>query len=81
MKKTIHLQYFAILREQAGLANETLITEAPDAEALYCELAARHGFTLDTSRIRVACDGQYRSMNTALTDQMRLTFIPPVAGG
>lgn len=81
MKKTIHLQYFAILREEADRATETLITEAPDAEALYRELTARHRFTLDTSQIRVACDGQYRSMDTALTDQMRLTFIPPVAGG
>jgi len=81
MTKTIHLQYFAILREQAGRANESLITEASDAEALYRELAAKYSFTLDTSQIRVACDGQYRSMDTALTDQMRLTFIPPVAGG
>lgn len=81
MKQTIHVQYFAILREQAGCANETLGTLAPDAEALYREIAARHHFTLDVSQIRVARDSQYQSMKMPLIDGMRLTFIPPVAGG
>lgn len=81
MKTTIHLQYFAVLREQAGCTEETVSTEAPDAAALYGEVAARHGFTLHPSQIRVACDNQYQPMNTPLADGMHLTFIPPVAGG
>ena len=80
-KKQIHLQYFAILREQAQCSNETVVTEAPDAGALYIELAARHGFSLDRTHIRVACDNKYQGMDTPLIDGMRLTFIPPVAGG
>jgi len=81
MKKSIHVQYFAILREQAGCTRETLETLAPDAEALYQEIAARHQFTLDASQVRVARDSQYQSMKMPLIDGMRLTFIPPVAGG
>jgi len=81
VKKTIHLQYFAILREQAGTPRETLTTEATDAAALYREVTARHGFTLDAAQIRVAIDNEYQSMDAPLTDGMLLTFIPPVAGG
>lgn len=81
MKKTIHLQYFAILREQAGCSSETLTTEAPDAATLYRELATKHGFTLDSSQIRVASDHEYQPMDLPLAEGMRLTFIPPVAGG
>lgn len=81
MKKKIHLQYFALLREQAGRTEETVETEATDAAALYEELAARHGFTLNSTHIRVACDNTYQPLDTPLTDGMRLTFIPPVAGG
>ncbi len=81
MKKTIHLQYFAILREQAGCSNETVETEAADAGALYSELAERHGFTLDRLQIQMASGDVYRDQDLELEDGMRLTFIPPVAGG
>ena len=44
--KTVHVQYFAILREQRGVAAEKLATEAATPGALYDELRARHGFSL-----------------------------------
>ena len=78
---TIHLQYFAILREQAGCGRETLTTEASDAVTLYSEVAAKHGFSLSPAQIRLAIDNEYQPMDTPLTDGMLLTFIPPVAGG
>jgi molybdopterin converting factor small subunit len=81
VKKTLHVQYFAILREQAGTSRETLTTEAPDAAALYCEVAARHGFSLDVVQIRVAIHNEYQPLETPLAEGMLLTFIPPVAGG
>lgn len=81
MNKTIHLHYFAILREQAGCSGETVITEASDAESLYVEMAQKHSFTLDISQVRVACMNQYCPTNTPLTDGMHLTFLPPVSGG
>ncbi|MEI6861730.1 MAG: MoaD/ThiS family protein [Verrucomicrobiota bacterium] len=79
--KTIRLQYFAILREQRGLAHETLITGAPTAAALYDELRARHGFTLPGDRLRVAINGEFAPWGTLLADGAELVFIPPVAGG
>jgi len=79
--KTVHLQYFAILREQRGLAQETLATNASNAAALYEELRARHAFTLTGDRLRVAINGEFAPWDTPLADGAELVFIPPVAGG
>jgi molybdopterin synthase sulfur carrier subunit len=78
---TVRLQYFALLREQRGLAHETLATAAPTAAALYDELRARHGFTLPGDRLRVAVNGEFAPWDTPLAAGMELVFIPPVAGG
>lgn len=79
--KTIRLQYFAILREQRGLAHETLTTAAATPAALYEELRARHAFTLPGDRLRVAVNGEFAPWDTPLADGAELVFIPPVAGG
>ncbi|HRE07017.1 MAG TPA: MoaD/ThiS family protein [Opitutaceae bacterium] len=78
---SVQLHYFAVLREQRGLASEVLSTPAVDAAALYAELSARHGFTLPVDRVRVAIDGEFASWNTPLREGAELVFIPPVAGG
>jgi molybdopterin synthase sulfur carrier subunit len=79
--KTIRLQYFAILREQRGLAHESLATATETAAALYDELRERHGFTLPGDRLRVAINGEFAPWDTPLADGAELVFIPPVAGG
>lgn len=79
--KTFHIQYFAILREQRGLAQETLTSSAPDAATLYEELRARHGFTLPANRLRVAINGEFAPWPAPLAGGEQLVFIPPVAGG
>lgn len=78
---TLHIQYFAILREQRGLTTETLSTAAGTARELYDELRVAHGFTLPSSRLRVAIDGEFAAWDTPLRDGQQLVFIPPVAGG
>ena len=50
----VHIEYFAILREQRGVARESITTEAATPIALYAALRARHGFTLPPERIRAA---------------------------
>jgi len=37
----VHVQYFAVLRERAGLSQETVATAAATAAELYEELATR----------------------------------------
>jgi molybdopterin synthase sulfur carrier subunit len=78
---TLHIQYFAILREQRGLTQETLTTSAATPTALYDELRARHGFTLPADRVRAAVNDDFVSATHSLRDGDRLVFIPPVAGG
>lgn len=78
---TLTVQYFAILREQRGLTQETLTTSAATPTALYEELRARHAFTLPADRVRAAVNDDFVSATHVLRDGDRLVFIPPVAGG
>ncbi|MBW7893882.1 MAG: MoaD/ThiS family protein [Opitutaceae bacterium] len=77
----LQLQYFALLREQRGLTEETLETDAGTPVALYEELRAAHGFTLPADRVRAAVNGAFVAADAALKDGDRIVFIPPVAGG
>jgi len=79
--KTIKVRYFAILREQRGLSNETLQTAAPDAQSLYLDLAKAHHFTLPVDRLRAAINGDFIAWPAPLTEGDDVVFIPPVAGG
>jgi molybdopterin converting factor subunit 1 len=78
---TVRIQYFAILREQRGLSEETLATAATTPGALYDELRARHKFTLPGDRIRAAVNDTFVAGAAPLRDGDRIVFIPPVAGG
>ncbi|HEY1108232.1 MAG TPA: MoaD/ThiS family protein [Opitutaceae bacterium] len=79
--QTITVQYFAILREQRGLGQETLVTAAATPAALYEELRARHPFTLPGDRIRAAVNDAFVDSASPLREGDRVVFIPPVAGG
>jgi molybdopterin converting factor subunit 1 len=78
---TVHVQYFAALREQAGRGSETLATEARTAANLYDELRARHGLALPRSMLKVAVNEEFADWERPLADGDRVVFIPPVAGG
>jgi len=77
----LRLQYFASLREQRGLSREELVTSAATPARVYDELAARHGFGLPLSKLRVAVNGEFAGLDHPLNDGDEIVFIPPVAGG
>ncbi|HWL17131.1 MAG TPA: MoaD/ThiS family protein [Opitutus sp.] len=77
----ISIQYFALLREQRGLTEEQLETNALTPAALYEELRARHGFTLPANRVRAAVNGDFVAADAPLRPDDQVVFIPPVAGG
>jgi molybdopterin converting factor subunit 1 len=79
--KKVTLQYFAVLREQAGRSEERLETAATTPAELYAEVQARHGFTLPLSMLRVAVNEEFRDWSSPLEANDRVVFIPPVAGG
>jgi molybdopterin converting factor subunit 1 len=77
----VHVQYFAALREQAGLGSESLATEARTMADLYDELRERRGLALPRSMLRVAVNEEFADWDRSLADGDRVVFIPPVAGG
>jgi molybdopterin converting factor subunit 1 len=81
MSRTVHVQYFAVLREQAGRGSETLETTATDPAALYEELRQLRGISVPRSMLRVAVNEEFSDWQRPLEDGDRVVFIPPVAGG
>ena len=79
--KHITVQYYALLREQAGRRDETLTTRARTAAELYAELARRYPFSLAPELLRVAINAEFRDWTAPLADGDAVVFIPPVAGG
>jgi len=78
---TITLLYFASLRDAAGMERETWDTDAATLAELYTQTAARHGFSLPQSRLRVAVDGAFARWDSPLREGSSVAFIPPVSGG
>jgi molybdopterin converting factor subunit 1 len=79
--KTVTLQYFALLREQAGCSQEQVETAAATPAELYEQVRQRHGFTLPLALLRVAINDEFRDWTSPLQANDRVVFIPPVAGG
>jgi len=81
MEKSIHVQYFALLREQRGQSKETLHTGAQTPRELYGQLEKDHRFTLPEQSLRVSINEQLADWQTTLKSGDRLVFLPPVSGG
>jgi molybdopterin-guanine dinucleotide biosynthesis protein A len=79
--KTVRIQYYAILREQAGRSEETLDTSAGTPTELYAELRQRHPFQLAPAQLKVALNSEFSDWQTPLKHGDTVVFIPPVAGG
>lgn len=79
--KKIRVQYFALLREQAGRSQESLATTAGTPRELYEELRARYPFSLPPEMLRVAVNTEFGDWSQPLSDGDAVVFIPPVAGG
>ena len=79
--RKIQIHYYAILREQSGLSEETVSTSASDVGTLYNELRKRHNFTLGTDALRVVVNDEFREWTAELVEGDKVVFIPPVAGG
>jgi molybdopterin converting factor small subunit len=77
----VKIQYYALLREQAGRSEETWDTTAATPSALYAEVGARHGFLLAPEQLKVAVNGEFCDWTRALVTGDVVVFIPPVAGG
>jgi molybdopterin converting factor subunit 1 len=78
--KRISIEYFAILRERAGLDRESLETNTSTPAELFAELKSRYDFPAMNS-IKVAINDEFADWQHPLQDGDTIVFIPPVAGG
>jgi molybdopterin-guanine dinucleotide biosynthesis protein A len=79
--RELRVQYFALLREQAGRREETVSTTAATPRELYAELSARHRFSLGSEHLKVAVNADFCDWSRPLVAGDTVVFIPPVAGG
>ena len=77
----IRVQYFALLREQAGRSGETVTSRARDARELYEELRVTRGLKLRPEQLRVAINEEFADWSRVLSEGDSVAFLPPVAGG
>lgn len=77
----VRIQYYALLREQAGRSEETWETSAATPTGLYAEVSARYGFTLVPEQLKVAVNSEFCDWARPLAAGDAVVFIPPVAGG
>ena len=77
----LRVQYYALMREQAGRSEEMVDTSARTPVDLYAELTARYGFTLAREQLKVAVNSEFSDWSRVLASGDAVVFIPPVAGG
>jgi molybdopterin converting factor subunit 1 len=77
----LKIQYYALMREQAGRSEEMLETSANTPAELYDQLTARYAFTLSREQLKVAVNSEFSDWSRALAAGDSVVFIPPVAGG
>ena len=81
MQLKIKVQYYALMREQAGRSEESIETSSVTPADLYGELTARYGFTLAREQLKVAVNSEFSDWSRRLAAGDAVVFIPPVAGG
>jgi molybdopterin-guanine dinucleotide biosynthesis protein A len=77
----LKIQYYALMREQAGRSEEILETAAATPADVFAELNRRYGFTLAREQLKVAVNSEFSDWSRALAAGDAVVFIPPVAGG
>lgn len=79
--KLINIHYFALLKDQAGKEQESLEVELNTYRELYLYLANKYQFSLEDKLVQVAVNDEYSSLDSTISHQAKVVFIPPVAGG
>ena len=79
--KKVQILYFAALREQRGLDQETVETPVDTVAQLYEQLQDLHGFTFQMSGLQVAVNDQLSGWDAVLQNNDNVAFLTPVAGG
>ena len=79
--RQLRVQYFALLREQAGRSDETVTSSARNARELFEELRSARNLKLRPEQLRVAVNEEFAEWERPLAAGDTVVFLPPVAGG
>jgi molybdopterin converting factor small subunit len=79
--KSITVRYFAMFRENAGLAEETLTLDANTATDVFIATRHRHGSSEPTGHCKVAINDVMADWDSPVSDGDIVLLFPPVAGG
>ena len=79
--KNITVKYFAMFRENAGIAAETLNIDAETAEDVYKATSGRHGSNEPLGHCKVAINDEMADWSDEVKDGDTVLLFPPVAGG
>lgn len=79
--KRITVRYFAMFREHAGVAEETLELDATTAHDVFEATRDRHGSGEPDGHCKVAINDHMATWDTPVEDGDVVLLFPPVAGG
>lgn len=82
---TLHVLYFAWVRERIGEGQEVVETNAATVAELVAELKAKGphyaAAFADTTALRAAVDQELVEFDASITDAREVAFFPPMTGG
>jgi len=79
--KTITVRYFAMFREHAKMAQETLELDVQTARDVFEQTRSRHGSSEPIGHCKVAVNDEMAEWSAVLKDGDTVLLFPPVAGG
>ena len=79
--KSITVCYFAMFREHAGVAEETLSLDVATAADVFELTRERHGSAEPNGHCKVAINDRLSDWDTPVSDGDTVLLFPPVAGG
>ena len=79
--KTITVRYFAMFRETAGTAEESVSVDVETARDVFEATRERHGSTEPLGHCKVAINDEMADWDSSVADGDTVLLFPPVAGG
>ncbi len=79
--KTITVRYFASFRENAGVDQEVIESDAETVGDVFAELSHRHGSEEPPGHCKVAINDEMADWDSPVKSGDTVLLFPPVAGG
>ena len=77
----VTVRYFAVFREAAGVASETIETSSSTAASLFRDCMQRHSGLANEPAALVAINDEMAAWDAPISAGDEVLFFPPVAGG